>query len=67
MGVKDDHLFPFEGTIDWIALAAALSSAGPDLPWMLEIHDPSNADDPLRQAGQVFDRLEALAAQAHTT
>jgi len=64
---KDDHLFPFEGSIDWKAFTPALFAAGPDLPWMFEIHDPSSSANPLQEAGQVFDRLEALAAPAHTT
>lgn len=64
---KDDHLFPFEGGIDWKAFAPALSAAGPDLPWLFEIHDPSSSADPLQEAGQVFDRLEALAVAEQTT
>jgi sugar phosphate isomerase/epimerase len=67
MGAKDDHLFPLEGTIHWPSLAPALHAAGPDLPWVFEIHDPSGVEDPLRHAGEVFDRLEALTAQPHTT
>jgi sugar phosphate isomerase/epimerase len=64
---KDDHLFPFEGAIDWKAFTPALCAAGPDLPWLFEIHDPCNAANPLQEAGRVFDRLESLAAQAHAT
>ena len=64
---KDDHLFPFEGGIDWKTFAPILSAAGPDLPWLFEIHDPSSSANPLQEAAQVFDRLEALAAQTQTT
>lgn len=66
-GDKDDHLFPFEGIISWPTLAPLLAAAGPDLPWLLEIHDPSSAADPLSEACKVFDRLEALIAKAQTT
>jgi sugar phosphate isomerase/epimerase len=59
-GDKDEHLFPFEGTLDWQELAPALAAAGDGLPWLLEIHDPSGAPDPVARARVVFDHLEEL-------
>ena len=59
-GVKDEHLFPLEGTIDWQTLCMAMRKTGDDFPWLFEIHDPCGAADPLARALEVFDRLESL-------
>lgn len=57
-GDKDEHLFPFEGTIDWDALGGAMSKASGDFPWLLEIHDPSSVEDPVKHAWDLFERWE---------
>jgi len=54
-GLKDEHLFPHEGTIDWDALCGEMRG---DFPWMLEIHDPSSAADPVAHAWQLFEKWE---------
>ena len=45
MEMKDEHLWPGEGTMDWSAIAAALGPLPPDTPGILEIaadHDESS-------------------------
>jgi sugar phosphate isomerase/epimerase len=60
-GEKDEHLFPYEGTIDW---NAALKAMAGDLPIVLELKEPTAHPRPLEQAVAVFQKFEqALAAQ----
>lgn len=58
-GLKDEHLWPGDGTIDWPAAAAALNSLSPSPAAVLEIgyslHD-APAGIPVRVA-QAFERL----------
>ena len=63
-GEKDDHLLPYEGTIDWSAALAALPK---DAPFVLELKEPAAAAgstevaafaETLRGAGNVFDKFE---------
>jgi sugar phosphate isomerase/epimerase len=60
-GLKDEHLPPFEGTIDWKAVLAALPK---DLPLVLELKErPADADPAppsvaLEIAREAFDKLE---------
>jgi sugar phosphate isomerase/epimerase len=57
-GLKDDHLFPGEGKIDWDALLPAMKNTKGDFPWLLEIHDPSGVEDPVTHAWDLFERWE---------
>jgi sugar phosphate isomerase/epimerase len=63
-GERDDHLLPYEGTIDW---AAALRALPKDAPLVLELKEPTAAAgsievhafaETLRGVGGVFDKLE---------
>jgi len=64
-GEKDEHLAPYDGTIDWPAAMKLLHSApAPDLPLTLELKEKSGADAPslaeqLAAALKSLDRLEA--------
>ena len=40
-GKRDDHLVPFEGTINWSALVMAMEKVGYDGVWMFEIGAPT--------------------------
>ena len=60
MGDKDDHLFPFDGQIDWSDLAQAFRAAPHSFPWLLEIREFPELKDPLGKALEVFQRLEEL-------
>jgi sugar phosphate isomerase/epimerase len=63
-GVKDEHLPPFEGSIDWPAAIKLLKSAPePNLPMVLELkektgHDAPSASDQLAAARAALDRFE---------
>jgi sugar phosphate isomerase/epimerase len=68
-GERDDHLLPYEGTIDWSATLAALPA---DVPTVLELKEPAAAagsTDPhafsetLRGAASVFDKFETERAR----
>jgi len=59
-GQDDDHLFPFQGTIDWEATMRALTSAGGEFPLQLELRDYGQFPRPLEKALEIFARLEEL-------
>src|SRR5271165_1956384 len=63
-GEKDEHLPPFEGTIDWpAALKLFRSKPGPDLPLTVELKEKTGPDAPslteqIAAAAKALDRLE---------
>lgn len=57
-GEKDEHLLPFEGSIDWDAALAALASAPSPLPLVLELKDQSAGAPTFDQIRAVSDKLE---------
>ena len=62
-GKRDDHLVPFEGTINWSALVMAMEKVGYDGVWMFEIGAPTPGagyDDMLAKAAAARARLEKL-------
>lgn len=63
-GEKDEHLPPYEGSIDWEAAVKALKSA-PDaeMPLTLELkertgHDAPSVAEQLKSAGEALDKFE---------
>ena len=63
-GERDDHLLPYEGTIDWSATLAALP---PDAPMVLELKEPAVAagstevqafSETLRGVRTVFEKFD---------
>jgi sugar phosphate isomerase/epimerase len=69
-GERDEHLLPYEGTIDWNAALAALSS---EVPFVLELKEPAAAAGSadlqpfagtLQGVRTVFDKFEQALAQA---
>ena len=63
-GERDDHLLPYEGTIDW---SAALAALPPETPLVLELKEPAAAvgsvevqpyAETLRGVHSVFDKFE---------
>lgn len=69
-GERDDHLLPYEGTIDWNASLAALPT---DVPFVIELKEPvasSGSADLQAFAGTlqglriVFDKFEQALTQA---
>jgi len=64
-GEKDEHLLPFEGTIDWNAALATMSHApamGGGLPLVLEVKLNAGQASPLEKAVAAFEKLEAASA-----
>lgn len=62
-GRSDDHLLPFQGTIDWSALVMALQKVGYDGVWMFEIGPPEagvDRDQVLAKAAAARARLDKL-------
>jgi sugar phosphate isomerase/epimerase len=57
-GEKDEHLLPYEGSIDWDAALAVLATATQPLPFVLELKEQTNSAPSLDQLGAVFDKLE---------
>ena len=60
-GQRDDHLAPFEGTIDWTGALMALQKIGYDGTMMLELASADPAAPALGRARQAAARLEAAA------
>jgi sugar phosphate isomerase/epimerase len=61
-GRTDDHLLPFEGTIDWPAAMTAVQKVGYDGTLLLEIAAHGSAKDTLQRARKVRERIERLLA-----
>ncbi len=57
-GEKDEHLLPYEGTIDWDAALGAVATAPEPLPLVLELKDQAAGAPSLDQIRAVFDKLE---------
>ncbi|HEV2522119.1 MAG TPA: sugar phosphate isomerase/epimerase family protein [Candidatus Acidoferrales bacterium] len=69
-GERDEHLLPYEGTIEWATLVAALP---PEAPIVLELKEPAAATSTgggqgvgelLRGIPSVFEKFEQALAQA---
>jgi sugar phosphate isomerase/epimerase len=70
-GERDDHLLPYEGTIDWTEMLAALPA---DAPLVLELKEPAAAAgsaevqafaETLRGVQSVFDKFEEERAKTN--
>ena len=61
-GRADDHLVPFEGTIDWPAALTAVQKVGYEGTLMLEIAAHGSAKDALVKAKKARERMEKLLA-----
>jgi sugar phosphate isomerase/epimerase len=57
-GRTDDHLLPFEGTIDWPAAMTAVQKIGYDGTLLLEIAAHGSAKETLQRARKARERLE---------
>jgi len=61
-GRADDHLVPFEGTIDWPGALTAVQKVGYDGTLMLEIAAHGSARETLARAQKARQRMEKLLA-----
>ena len=57
-GEKDEHLLPYEGTIDWDAALALISGAPQPLPIVLELKEQAAGGPVLDQVRAAFDKIE---------
>ena len=62
LGDKDEHLFPFAGTIDWARTIRDFCAAPNSFPILLEIREFPEVKDPLARANEVFAKFEELEA-----
>ena len=61
-GRTDDHLLPFEGTIDWAGALLAVQKVGYDGPFMFEIVPKGSTKETLARARSVRQRIETIMA-----
>jgi sugar phosphate isomerase/epimerase len=61
-GRADDHLLPFEGTIDWPAAMTALQKVGYEASLTFEVGARGSARETLRKAQRARERIEKLLA-----
>jgi sugar phosphate isomerase/epimerase len=61
-GRTDDHLLPFEGTIDWPAALTAVQKVGYDGTLVLEIAAHGSPKETLQRARKARERMENLLA-----
>jgi sugar phosphate isomerase/epimerase len=61
-GRSDDHLLPFDGTIDWPAALIAVQKIGYDGPFIFEINAHGSTRETLARARQVRQRMEKFLA-----
>jgi sugar phosphate isomerase/epimerase len=57
-GDKDEHLLPFEGTIDWNALLKAIASAKETLPLVFEVKAQASGGPSMDEMRAAFDKVE---------
>jgi len=57
-GEKDEHLLPYEGTIDWDVALASIANAPEPLPLVLELKEQTPGVPGIDQIRASFDRLE---------
>lgn len=59
-GTSDDHLVPFDGTIDWPATMTALHKIGYAGPLVFELPDHGDAEAVLRRTAVAQRRIQAI-------
>ena len=57
-GEKDEHLLPYEGSIDWDAVLGAFASAAQPLPLVLELKERAPGAPAFDEICAAFDKLE---------
>ena len=61
-GRGDDHLLPFDGTIDWAGVLTAVQKVGYEGPFIFEIVPNGSTKETLARARSVRQRMEAVMA-----
>jgi sugar phosphate isomerase/epimerase len=62
-GRHDDHLLPFDGTIDWAGTLLAVQKIGYDGPFMFEIVPNGSTKQTLARARQARQRIDIIMAE----
>ena len=62
-GRSDDHLLPFDGTIDWAGTLLAVQKIGYDGPFTFEIVPNGSTKETVARARSVRQRMEAVMAE----
>jgi len=57
---KDNHLFPYEGSIDWAATVQCFRSLDGQFPLIFELADPGTGDPVLERLRHVMHRFEEI-------
>ncbi|MFY9754068.1 MAG: sugar phosphate isomerase/epimerase family protein [Candidatus Acidiferrales bacterium] len=57
-GERDEHLMPWEGTIDWDETLDGLAATAEALPIVLEVKEQPGGRPPLDEMRKMFDRIE---------
>jgi sugar phosphate isomerase/epimerase len=61
-GRHDDHLLPFDGTIDWAGTLLAVQKIGYDGPFIFEVVPNGSTKDTLAKARKTREQMERLLA-----
>ena len=61
-GRGDDHLLPFDGTIDWPGVLTAVQKVGYDAPFIFEIVPRGSTKETLARARAAREQIEGLMA-----
>jgi sugar phosphate isomerase/epimerase len=59
-GRADDHLIPFDGTIDWAAALTAIQKVGYEGPLLFEIAAHGSVADALKKAHKARQRFDRM-------
>jgi len=62
-GRGDDHLLPFDGTIEWAGVLTAVQKIGYDAPFIFEIVAKGTAKETLARARETRAKMERLLAE----
>lgn len=64
-GTSDDHLVPFDGTVDWAATCGALVKVGYGGPFIFELPSHGDVVRTLTRAAAARTRLQSLLTELH--
>ena len=63
-GRTDDHLLPFDGTIDWAGVLLAVQKVGYEGPFMFEIVPQGSTKETLARARRTREHIDGLMAES---
>ena len=60
LGEKDNHLFPFEGSIDWRRTVSDFRACGNQFPVVFELRDREDVPKPLEKVRQIIEKFNDI-------